>query len=272
MNSSRFTVNSFELNWTDSSNNSLDTNQKWFWLSFRSWKSLEAVRRGHVIASRYTEKGNAGFITQRDMALTQFGFMGYIALVPHKLGIQMNRDDMEAFVHFWRVIGHMVGIHQKFNLCTDSYDTTRLRLSVIMNQFYRPNLEETSDEFMSMAKALLEGLWCFNPMLDAKAMVFYVRWISNCKNHLYFESDIRALDYNVEDCRKVLQSFGWYTRWILFLQFSVLTYLINFAAFRWYLNFQQWLSNYIIYFFPFLAFYKFGIRAAYVRILRADKN
>lgn len=198
--------------------------------------------------------------------------MGFIALVPHKLGIQVNRDDMEAFVHFWRVIGHMVGIHKQFNLCTDSYDTTRARLAIILSQFYRPHLENTSDEFMSMAKALIEGLWCYNPMLDTKATVYFVRWISNCKNHLYFESATRALDENVEECRKSLQSFGWYTRWILFLQITAHTYLLNFATFRWYLNFQLWLTKYIIYYFPFLAFFKFGIRAAYVRILPADKK
>lgn len=237
----------------------------------RSWRSLEAVRKSHAVASKYTEKGNAGFITQRDMALTQFGFMGFIALVPHKLGIQVNRDDMEAFIHFWRVIGQVVGIQDKFNLCTDSCDTTRPRLSIILNQFYRPYLENTSDEFITMAEALLEGLWCFNPMLDAKSMIYYVRWISNCKNHLYFESDTRALDCNVEDCRKIVQSFSWYTRWILFLQITLHTYLLNFAVIRWYLNFQLWASKYIIYYFPFLAFYKFGIQAAYVRILKGGK-
>lgn len=233
---------------------------------------MEAVRKGHVIASKYTEKGNAGFITQRDMALTQFGFMGFIALVPHKLGIQVNREDMEAFVHFWRVIGHMVGIQEQFNLCTDSYDTTRPRLAIIMSNFYRPYLENTSDEFMSMSKALLEGLWCYNPMLDTNAMIYYVKWISECENHIYFESDSRALNCNVENCLKKLHSFGWYTRWILLLQITVHTYLLNFAAIRWYLNTQLWLAKYIIYYFPFLAFFKFGIQAAYVRILRGDKR
>lgn len=206
------------------------------------------------------------------MALTQFGFMGFIALVPHKLGIQVTRDDMEAFVHFWRVIGHMVGIQEPYNLCTDSYDTTRSRLDIVMRQFYRPLLENTTEEFMSMANALLEGLWCYNPFLDTKAFIYYTRWITNCKNHLYYESDTCALDCNVDESRKFLQSFGWYSRWILFLQITAHTYLLNFAAIRWYLNFQLWLTKYIIHYFPFLAFLKFGIRASYVRILKGEKK
>lgn len=204
------------------------------------------------------------------MALTQFGFMGYIVLVPQKLGIQVNRDDIEAFVHFWRVVGHMIGIQDKFNLCTNSYETTRPRLALMMRQIYQPYLENTSHEFMSMTKALLEGLWCYNPMLDTDAMIYFVRHISECKSHLYFESDLRALVYNMEENRRTIQSLGWYTRWILFLQITVHTYLLNFATIRWYLNFQLWLTKYIIYYFPFLAFLKFGVSSSYVRILKQN--
>lgn len=57
----------------------------------RSWKSLEAVRKGHLMASKYADKNKSGFISQRDMALTQFGFMGFILLKPHKLGIQLGK-------------------------------------------------------------------------------------------------------------------------------------------------------------------------------------
>lgn len=242
-----------------------------YFCSRRSWNSLEAVRKTHLTSSKFSEKKNSGFITQRDMALTQFGFMGFIVLKPDKLGIQLTNKDLEAFVHFWRVIGHLIGIQDKFNLCTDSYHTTRLRLKMILNDVYRPYLEDTSVDFMVMAKALLEGLWCYNPMLDSDAFIYFTKWLSNCKNYVYFESDPRAADVDLNESRKIYQSYNWYTRWIIYLQITAHTYLVNLAPFRWYFNNQLWISKHIIYWFPFLAFYKFGIKKAYVRILKGTK-
>lgn len=238
---------------------------------FRSWMSLEAVRKGHIMSSKFSEKKNSGFISQRDMALTQFGFLGYIVIKPDKLGIQVSNKDLEAFVHFWRVIGHMIGIQDKYNICTDSYRTTKLRLELVLDEIYRPYLEDTSIDFMVMAKALIEGLWCLNPMLDCNAFVYFTKWMSNCKNHLYYESDLRAADVDLDESRKIIQSYNWYTRWIIFVQITSHTYLANFFVFRWYFNNQVWLNNHIIYWFPFLAFYKFGIKKSYVRILRGTK-
>lgn len=239
---------------------------------FRSWKSLEAVRKGHIIASKHSNKGRAGSITQRDMALTQFGFMGYIALTPHRLGVQLSRDDMEAFIHFWRVLGHMIGIEDRFNLCTDCYDTTKPRLEIIMNDIYRPYLENTSEQFYAMANALINGLRCFNPMLDTNAFLYFTKWITNCKNYVYYESDLTALDSNLNESRAILNSFNWYTRWIIYLQVTLHTYLANFAVIRCYFNNQLWISRYIIYWFPFLAYYHFGFKNAYVRILKTEKS
>lgn len=237
----------------------------------RSWKSLEAVRKGHLIASKFAVKNKSGFISQRDMALTQFGFMGYIVLKPHKLGIQLSNKDFEAFVHFWRVIGHLIGIHDHFNVCTDSYRTTRLRLKLMLSEIYRPHLEQTGDDFHIMARAMIEGLWCFNPMIDTDASIYFTKWMSDCKNFVYLESDPKAADIDLEDSRKIIRSFSWYTRWILYLHVSAFTYMLNFFPFRWYANNLMWMAQYIIYWFPFLAFYKFGFKQSYVRILKGVK-
>lgn len=206
------------------------------------------------------------------MALTQFGFMGFIVLKPHRLGVQVCRDDFEAFVHFWRVMGYMFGIKDEYNLCTESLDTTRQRLAVISNDVYRPLLENTSNDFMLMAKALIEGLWCFNPMLDTDASIYFVKWLADCKDYVYFESDPRAADHDLNNSRRILQSFNWHTRWTIFLQITSHTYLANFFILRWYFNLQVWLAKHIIYWFPFLAIYMFGVKAAYVRILKRSKQ
>lgn len=82
----------------------------------RIWKSLSEVRHRHNSASRRSAKTGASRVTQRDMALTQFGFIGFILAEPKKLGIQFPEyeRDIEGFVHFWRVIGWMLGIEDKY--------------------------------------------------------------------------------------------------------------------------------------------------------------
>lgn len=229
------------------------------------------MRKGHLLASKYADKNQSGFISQRDMALTQFGFMGFIVLKPHMLGIQLSSKDLEAFVHFWRVIGYIIGIKDEYNLCTESYQTTKIRLKLMLTNIYRPYLEKTSDDFMKMSRAMIEGLWCFNPMLDTEASVYLTKWMAGCKNYVYFESDPRIADIDIDDSRKIIQTYNWYTRWILYLQITAHTYLVNFLPFRWYFNNQVWMAQHIIYWFPFLAFYKFGIKNSYVRILKGVK-
>lgn len=240
-------------------------------LNARSWKSLELVRKTHILASKHADKNKSGFITQRDMALTQFGFMGFILLKPHKLGVQLGKDEVEAFAHFWRVIGHLVGIQERFNVCTDSFHTTRSRLKLILSKIYRPYLEQTGGDFNKMARALIEGLWCFNPSLDTDASIYFTKWLAGCKDYIYFESDSEAAYVDLDGSRQIIQSYVWFTRWSIYLQITLHTYLVNFAIFRWYFNFRVWLAEKIIYWFPILAIYKFGFKQAYVRILKEVK-
>lgn len=51
-----------------------------------------------------------GGIYQKDMALTQFAFVGYVFIAPISIGLRNKPEEEEAFNHFWRVIGYMLGI------------------------------------------------------------------------------------------------------------------------------------------------------------------
>lgn len=72
----------------------------------------------HVSASTSGKAKGLGNISQVDLTSTQFGFMGYALTRPHLLGIRSNNKlDKEGFVHFWAVIGFMLGIEDQFNTC-----------------------------------------------------------------------------------------------------------------------------------------------------------
>lgn len=192
----------------------------------------------------------------------------FILIKPHLLGVQVTRDDHEALVHFWRVIGHMIGIRDEYNLLTDSWATTRPRLQLIMADVYRPSLSHTTDEFYRMADHLLRGLWCFNPFLSTPVHIYLAKMIAGCDGYVYFDSDPAMLEQSVDAVvYENRQNIGWSARYTLWLFVTLHSYGLNFSWVRWYMNAQIYLSSVIIRWFPFLAIYMFGVRQAYVRIL-----
>lgn len=55
-----------------------------------------------------------GPVSQRDLALTLFGFVGFTTLKPDMYGVrQLQPGDWEAYNHVWKVIGHMIGLEDK---------------------------------------------------------------------------------------------------------------------------------------------------------------
>lgn len=81
----------------------------------RAWKSLETVRKFHFAASKSADKANKGIISQKDMSISQYGFMGFTVLSHKELGIQGVRKEMDDFCHFWRVLGYLLGIKEEWN-------------------------------------------------------------------------------------------------------------------------------------------------------------
>lgn len=74
------------------------------------WRSIAKVRKIHYYSSKKTKEMGIGIISQKDMAFTQFAFMGFFVLKREELGVQYDEEDLDAFCHFWRVLGYMLGI------------------------------------------------------------------------------------------------------------------------------------------------------------------
>lgn len=84
-------------------------------LSHSRWfKALNIIRTKHVKGSRsHIKKGFHG-IYHHDMAITQFGFMGYAFIVPERVGLgHRTQEDLEGLNHFWQVTGHLLGIDDR---------------------------------------------------------------------------------------------------------------------------------------------------------------
>lgn len=75
-----------------------------------AWKSLEGIRKSHAVASRSAKSADVEMISQKDLAIAQYGFMGFAVLNFVETGIQCKQQEMEDFCHFWRILGSLIGL------------------------------------------------------------------------------------------------------------------------------------------------------------------
>lgn len=74
------------------------------------YKTINVIHRKHKTSSKKSQKAGVGGIYQRDVAFTQFSFIGFILIAPRSIGMCNKPQEEEAFNHFWRVMGHMLQI------------------------------------------------------------------------------------------------------------------------------------------------------------------
>lgn len=74
------------------------------------YKTINMIHRKHKISSTRSKNAGVGGIYLRDMAITQFAFIGYALITPKFFGLCNKPQEEEALNHFWRVIGHLLQI------------------------------------------------------------------------------------------------------------------------------------------------------------------
>lgn len=228
-----------------------------------SWKSLEYVRRIHAVSGKNANTADSRMlISQKDVAITQFGFVGYVVLNHRKLGVQYSREGVEGFVHLWRTIGYMLGLEDRFNLCTEDFDTSVQRMTLVNDHFFRPGLQNPSADFDHMTRIMIDGMWCYSTLLNYDAFMFMTRRLSNVPGHYYWNDEPR------DGAEAVYKDFSWFSRVMLNVLMVIHEVLLNYTVTRWFANwfflFNTTVANK---YFPVLAMVTHGFRKAYVKIV-----
>jgi len=216
----------------------------------KSQKSVTLVTGLHCAAIRLSEKSGLGLrVTQRDMVLTQFGFIGLILLRKKELGIIGTEQDDKSIVHFWRTMGYMLGIHDKYNLCQGSVDEVRSMCATLMKEVYVPALKNPPAKFNSMVTALIEGIKPISPMLDVDAVMTFL--YDQCGVSKIMEPRLTTT----------------YSRWMYNIQMFTHNVLLSKAwlacVFRPLLNYNMMFSVWLNINFPFGAAFRFGTKVFY---------
>ena len=87
--------------------------------------------------------------SQMDMAMVQAAFFASFTAFPDHFGAQhASNEELQSFVHVWRVIGYYLGLEDQYNLARlDEIDRTRSLLIDLGNEFVIPaflNLDSIS--------------------------------------------------------------------------------------------------------------------------------
>lgn len=162
----------------------------------------------------------------------------------------------------------MIGFICRYNLCTDSIEETFERLEVVRSQFLKPSLQFPPEKFEEMTKNIVEGMWCFNPLDDYIPVIFFTKRICGVPGYEYLDNEIAEA---AQDQELEYKKLSWYSRWGVYSSVIIHEHLLQIAPIRWFFNIDTLFHEFLIRYFPFLAFFKFGFKNAYVKILGKEE-
>ncbi|ODN05720.1 hypothetical protein Ocin01_00939 [Orchesella cincta] len=96
-------------------------------------------------------------ISQLDMIVTQYCFMGLLTSFPQKFGVtsKEEQEGLSGFTHIWAVIGHLLGIEDRFNLCIG--DKGKLK-ECILKDILLADLSTTGSDTVMLWNALVSAM------------------------------------------------------------------------------------------------------------------
>lgn len=72
----------------------------------------------HTSSHSETQKSKKFITSQTDMVVTQWAFFGLVLTHGSQFGLQLTREEEEGLIHFWKTIGYLLGIEEKYiSLC-----------------------------------------------------------------------------------------------------------------------------------------------------------
>jgi hypothetical protein len=203
------------------------------------------------------------------MVLSLFLFMGFQISDPKLFGIVGTRKQFEAFNHFWRLIGHLLGVEDRFSCCGETLEDTLERLDAIKANFMRPGLQFPNKNFESYTRLAFEGIWHISVDFHYESILFTAK--RACKvpgYHYYFDNEITNKEK--EENRQIFENYSFYARLRIFIKFFVYEMLSPHLIFRWVFNFIRLLLG-IFDLYPFMALISFGRKYAFVKIFKDEK-
>lgn len=121
------------------------------------------------------EERSDEYLNQFDMMLTQYAFVGLVFSHPRMVGLWwVSEEEERSFAHFWRGIGWLLGMDDRYNLCSGSVEEIRDLCLEIESEVLLVTLSEASRSFDKMSEALMRGINFVIPFVSYPAMLLYL--------------------------------------------------------------------------------------------------
>lgn len=136
-----------------------------------SLKQVLTLHRAGSFRGQKEELDNTGQreiskgITQFDMVITQWGFIGPALVFNHRIPFYSQGDSEEGFIYIMYMVGKSLGILDQYNLCSGTVQQTKQRCNLILRQVLQPCLENRTDLSEQMTFHLLNGINVLNPLI-----------------------------------------------------------------------------------------------------------
>lgn len=208
---------------------------------YSNWyKSINIIRWRHNITTKISKRAGLEGILQKDMALTQCAFVASIFIVTKSFSSCNKLKEEEGFNHFWRVIGYMIGIPDRLNICRKSAMETRELCEKTVNNIFANYLNNASPDFYHTISIVLNGIGHMDITLNRDALLAFTYRLCN-------------IEYKV--------SLGWYS-W-LNMKYRDLIFKLYFLPYigpivRIFYNFIMVLIYWSATTWPLLAWLSFG--------------
>ena len=89
------------------------------------------------IQAESKQDGKQPRISQYDMAITQLGFTAFLILHTEHCGVYgATEKDLEGYLMIWRSIGYLLGVEDRYNICTSLHESRMIARSVLVFYMY----------------------------------------------------------------------------------------------------------------------------------------
>jgi len=168
------------------------------WYDGRVWvpednafKSVMLVRKMHrMVAEKLNAELEVGVplkISQYDMLITQFAFIGLAVLMPKKFGIDWDDNELDCVLHFWRLIGYLLGVEDEYNLFSHPLPLIKEMCGIILEKDMKSAFTEggvgsgeKSSQSRQMSRGILESIRPYVPLIRWDSYLKYLANILDC--------------------------------------------------------------------------------------------
>jgi len=110
---------------------------------------------------------------QYELAITQIGFVSYLVLHPKESGLDNpSHEELHDYIHFWRAIGYLMGLDDKYNACAGTYGQCVTLFRDVEREIVLKNISQPSPQYKEIVT------WFVNsslPGVSAEALLAYCR-------------------------------------------------------------------------------------------------